>query len=182
MPRPNQVRSIMGESNLAERVAYERRRRDWSLERLATKMTHAGCPIQGSAIYKIESGRPPRRITVDELLGFAKVFEVPVDELLLPVAVAVEEPIKKAVQRYIEADVDVYSATNALLVAVLDLNVAVSKSDLPADAAWQLIESMTSGPVDEGTDVTPETREVLGVVHSAIHSGVKQMLARRIGP
>lgn len=38
-------------------------------------MTDAGCPIQGSAIYKIEKADPPRRITVDELVAFATVFE-----------------------------------------------------------------------------------------------------------
>jgi hypothetical protein len=36
-----------------------------------------------SAIYKIEKGEPRRRITVDELMGFAAVFNTNVSDLLL---------------------------------------------------------------------------------------------------
>jgi transcriptional regulator with XRE-family HTH domain len=48
-------------------------------------MTKAGAPMNQSAIWKIENGKPRRRITVDEAIAFAKVFEVPLDELLTPV-------------------------------------------------------------------------------------------------
>jgi transcriptional regulator with XRE-family HTH domain len=84
VPRPNQPRSIAGEQALARRVAYERDRRGMSYEGLASRMTKAGCPIQASGIYKIEKADPPRRITVDELVGFAHVFGIPVERLLLP--------------------------------------------------------------------------------------------------
>jgi hypothetical protein len=48
-------------------------------------MAAAGCPMDQSAIYKIEKGRPKRRsISVNELVGFSSVFEIPPDELLLP--------------------------------------------------------------------------------------------------
>ena len=94
MPRPNPARAVIAERHLAERIAYERGKRDWSLERLAIKVTQAGCPLQGSAIYKIESGNPPRRITVDELVAFASVFEMPVEQLLQPVAIAQSEEIQ----------------------------------------------------------------------------------------
>ena len=84
MPRPNQPRSIAGERGLARRIAHERDSRGMSYEGLALRLTKVGCPIQASAIYKIEKGDPPRRITVDELVAFAEVFGVPVEELLLP--------------------------------------------------------------------------------------------------
>lgn len=82
MPRPNPSRSLAAEANLARRVAAERERRGWSNDGLAGRMTAAGCPIQASAIFKIEKGDPPRRITVNELVGFSAVFGIPLTDLL----------------------------------------------------------------------------------------------------
>lgn len=93
MPRPNQPRSIASEQALARRIAHERERRGWSYDGLASRMTKAGCAIQSSAIYKIEKSDPPRRITVDELVAFAEVFAVPVQNLLLPPEVAAKEEL-----------------------------------------------------------------------------------------
>lgn len=84
MPRPNAARLPGAEDDLARRVAYERDKRGWSTEGLAARMTAAGCPIQQSAIWKIENGKPRRRITVDELLAFAEVFGTDITGLLQP--------------------------------------------------------------------------------------------------
>lgn len=84
MPRPNPQRSIASEQSLARRLAYERETRGMSYEGLALRMTKAGCPINASALYKIEKGDPPRRITVDELVALSRVFEVPLADLLQP--------------------------------------------------------------------------------------------------
>jgi len=92
MPRPNPPRSIASEQSLARRVAHERETRGMSYEGLAARMTKAGCPIQASALYKIEKSTPPRRITVDELVALAQVFDLSVENLLLPPeAVAAKE-------------------------------------------------------------------------------------------
>lgn len=82
MPRQNPIRDIRAESDLAQRIAWERERRGWTNEGLASRLTAAGCPIQPSAIYKIEKGDPPRRITVNELVAMANVFGLPVTDLL----------------------------------------------------------------------------------------------------
>lgn len=84
MPRPNPPRLLRSETNLARRIAHERESRGMTNEGLAKRMTDVGCPIQGSAIYKIEKADPPRRITVDELVAFAVVFETSVEDLLKP--------------------------------------------------------------------------------------------------
>ena len=86
MPRPNQGRAILSEDGLAQRIAHERARCSppMTYESLAKRMTDHGCPIQPSAIYKIEKGTPRRRITVDELVALSRVFDIPVEELLLP--------------------------------------------------------------------------------------------------
>ena len=90
MPRPNPLRAIQAEANLARRVAFERSERGMTYDALAKVMTDAGCPIQGSAIFKIEKGDPPRRITVDELVAFGCVFDIATDELLMPWTTATE--------------------------------------------------------------------------------------------
>jgi transcriptional regulator with XRE-family HTH domain len=87
MPRPNPLRSIGGERNLARRIERERIARGLSYDALARRLTAAGCNIVGSAIYKIEKADPPRRITVDELVTLARVFETTVEDLLTPIEV-----------------------------------------------------------------------------------------------
>jgi transcriptional regulator with XRE-family HTH domain len=93
VPRPNPPRSLQSEDNLARRVAYEREQRGWTYDGLAKRLTEAGCSIQGSAIYKIEKGTPRRRISVDELVAFAEVFEVNVADLLIPLELMAEQKV-----------------------------------------------------------------------------------------
>ena len=82
MPRPNKRREVYAEGYLADRIASVREAKGWSLEGLAKRMTDAGCAINQSAIYKIEQGQPRRRITVDELVAFSRVFDMSVEDLL----------------------------------------------------------------------------------------------------
>lgn len=93
MPRPNKGRTIGREEYLAQRVQTLREDRGYTYEGLAKRMRDMGCQIQASAIFKIEKSEPRRRITVDELYAFARVFDVPVDELMeLPG----ERPVREA--------------------------------------------------------------------------------------
>ena len=94
MPRPNQPRSIATEQALARRLAYERERRGMSYDGLASRMIKAGCPIQASGLYKIE--KAGRRITVDELVALAMVFEMDVPDLLQPVEMLLHADIARA--------------------------------------------------------------------------------------
>jgi transcriptional regulator with XRE-family HTH domain len=103
MPRPNPPRSIAGEKALARRIAMERDNRGWTYDGLASRMTEAGCPIQPSAIYKIEKADPPRRITVDELLGFSAAFELAVPDLLRPREVVVNERLSRLFDKWEKA-------------------------------------------------------------------------------
>lgn len=82
MPRPNQPRDVFAEDHLAQRIKLEREKRGWTYEGLAKRMTDVGCPINQSALYKVEQAQPRRRITVDELVALARVFEVSVEDLL----------------------------------------------------------------------------------------------------
>ncbi len=87
--------SIGSEASLARRIRYERERLGMKPIALAKRMTDIGCPMNQSAIWKIENGDPPRRITVDELVGFSRVFGVPVDDLLLAPEVAADDRMRE---------------------------------------------------------------------------------------
>jgi transcriptional regulator with XRE-family HTH domain len=108
--RPNALRSIEGESNLAQRVRSERERRGWSYEKLAKLLSDSGCSINGSSIYRIEKGAPPRKITVDELIAFARVFEKTVQDLLTPVELVRKERGKQIVAGIEQAGDDLAKA------------------------------------------------------------------------
>jgi transcriptional regulator with XRE-family HTH domain len=110
VPRHNPPRSLAGEEYLAERVSYERDIRGWSYEALAKRMTDAGVPMNQSAIQKIEKGNPRRRITVDELLGFAKVFGTNVSDLLLNKSIGEDAHAAKLFQRWQKAEGEVEEA------------------------------------------------------------------------
>lgn len=97
MPRPNPPRAIGGEVQLARRIAFERDRHNMTYEGLASRMNKAGCPIQPSGLYKIERGKPPRRILVDELLALAECFNTTVEQLLRPIELVLDEELASLV-------------------------------------------------------------------------------------
>lgn len=96
MPR-SVPRTIGSEDSLARRIEYEREQRGWSPASLAERMTKAGCQMSQSAVWKIENGRPRRRITVDEAVAFAAVFETTLEKLLVPVEYAQSEAAMRAI-------------------------------------------------------------------------------------
>ncbi len=100
MPRPNPPRRLFAEPHAAARVAIEREARSWSYEGMAKRLTDLGCPIQASAIFKIEKGKPPRRITVDELVAFAKVFDLSVEEMLVDPARRLPAEMARLLERF----------------------------------------------------------------------------------
>lgn len=87
----------------------ERENRGWTYEALASRMESAGCPIQASAIHKIE--KAGRRITVDELMGFAAAFELGVPDLLRPREVVISARLAKLFDAWEEARITVSAAS-----------------------------------------------------------------------
>jgi transcriptional regulator with XRE-family HTH domain len=92
---------LMKERYLAFRINYEMKRRGWSQERLANEMAKAGHPLHQSAISKILNAKDGKRrtISVDEALGFAKVFGSPLESLLLPLGVAQSHEVRQIMTR-----------------------------------------------------------------------------------
>lgn len=88
------------EDNVAERIAWEMHQRGWSQERLAKEMTKVGHPFHQTSISKIVNPADGKRrsISVDDALGFAKVFGVPVTDLLLPLDAVRDDKIRAVVE------------------------------------------------------------------------------------
>lgn len=138
MPRPNKPRAVLAESHLAGRIAMEREARGWTNDGLAKRMTDAGCPMSGSAIFKIEKGDPPRRIVVDELVAFSKVFGVPVQDLLVPPEIADRAELIKLVIDWVAAD-------DAANIAA----IAANEQRANSEAAWAAVQAWATGHPDD---------------------------------
>lgn len=95
---------LISEENLARRIKYEMERRGWSQERLAREMTEAGYPIHQTSVGKIVSpGSGKRRsISVDDALGFSKVFGIPLQELLIPVESVLDTELRQSMARILK--------------------------------------------------------------------------------
>ncbi|MET8473961.1 helix-turn-helix transcriptional regulator [Streptomyces sp. NPDC006422] len=90
------------ENHVADRIRMEREVRAWSTAKLAEEMTKAGHPINQSAIWRIESGKPRRRVNLDEALGFCKVFDLDLDELTSPPGRLMNAQVRRLVGEYVE--------------------------------------------------------------------------------
>lgn len=77
---------IGGNDDVAERVRAERERRGWSYRDLAAAMAQNGGSASKDTLQRIEYGNPRPKIGVDQLVTFAKVFDLTVEELLAPAA------------------------------------------------------------------------------------------------
>lgn len=147
MPRQNPTRSLQNERELARRVSYERQLREWTYEGLAKRLTDAGCPIQGSAIYKIEKDDPPRRITVNELVALGAVFELAVEELLVPVEF-VENREAIDVLSSLSDQVDMLRHSSTKIIASIGRFLTLDVSDA---AVRQRFDSVRRDPLSVDT-------------------------------
>ncbi len=90
MPKNPEIVTTASET-VGERVRAIRRTRQLTVEDLAAMCADAGYPeLTRDAIYAIESGRRlggrrRRTVSIDELFGFAKAFNVPLAVLLWPI-------------------------------------------------------------------------------------------------
>lgn len=106
MPRRGQPGSLRGEEYLAQRVQLEREKAGLTFDGLAKRMTEAGCPLNASALFKIEKASPRRRITVDELVAFSRVFKLPMEELVTDPALSQERELKALILKREKAEAE----------------------------------------------------------------------------
>lgn len=80
MPAKYESRTLDAEAQLARTITDLRKDAGLTYEHLAEKMRAVGCDIHASGIQKTE--KSGRRITVDELIGYSRALELPVESLL----------------------------------------------------------------------------------------------------
>lgn len=68
------------EDRVAKRIAHERTSRGWSYQGMSDVVGEFGVPMDKSSIQQVEKGS--RRVHVDELIAFANVFRLPIDQLV----------------------------------------------------------------------------------------------------
>lgn len=109
---------LYSEGNVAARVALEREVRGWSTTELAARMTKAGVPMNQTAVWRIESAKPRRKITLDEALGFSRVFELPLEELMSPPEEGLDMRARQLAQEVVESFYDAREANDRLDAAI----------------------------------------------------------------
>ncbi|HEY5833540.1 helix-turn-helix domain-containing protein [Streptomyces sp.] len=119
----SEVPLLYSEGNAAARVALEREVRGWSTTELAARMTKSGVPMNQTAVWRIENGKPRRKITLDEALGFSRVFELPLEELMSPPLEGIDLEGRRIVQEAVEAFYEARDAQDRLHEAVLAITV-----------------------------------------------------------
>jgi hypothetical protein len=113
-------------------------------------MTVAVCPMNQSAIYKIEKGSPRRRITVDELLGFAKVFETSISALVLDPSIVDEAQAAQLFKAWKEAHADFLEAGRRAEDARHAFTERVGLPPDTVDSVIQAASGSTVWPVKHG--------------------------------
>ncbi|MFD6421359.1 helix-turn-helix domain-containing protein [Streptomyces sp. NPDC060198] len=83
---PSEGVLLSSENNAAVRVKLERGKRGWSTTTLSERLNEAGFDMNPSAVWRIENRK--RRINLDEAIGFAEVFGVPLTNFVGPPSLA----------------------------------------------------------------------------------------------
>jgi transcriptional regulator with XRE-family HTH domain len=187
MPRLNPARSVEAESDVARRITYERRARGLSYDGLAKLMTEAGCPIQGSAIYKIEKGDPPRRVTVNELVALSRVLDVPIEGdtgLLVPAELIDQRYAQEAAEAVREAIDNIQRVTLDAADIFTDLVLATQANPDLAEfvlhRVFDLRHTEDDGNDDDGQAGKDEIDDAAGVLSRAIGEYMAQILEAAI--
>ncbi|MHC5904180.1 helix-turn-helix domain-containing protein [Streptomyces sp. S6] len=90
------------EDYVAQRIKLEREARGWSTVTLSERMADVGHPVNQAAIWRIESGKPRRRVNLDEAIGFCKVFDLDMDELISPPGQIANAHVRRLIAEYID--------------------------------------------------------------------------------
>lgn len=171
MSKQNPPRTMGVEDLIAERMAELRKSRVpvMSYETLATRMGAVGCPIHPSALHRIETGSPRRKVTVDELVALAKVFEVSVDSLIAPAATGAVARVEAALVEYREAMVSLLNARDRLKASEQEVTLAERALDDHANtlSGWRnQLDALARG--DKSLDVTLDEAVALEALRKQI--------------
>lgn len=120
MPQKTQERTLETETQMAATIANLRKKKGWTYEELAERMEAVGCKIHPSGIQKTE--KSGRRITVDELIGYSRALEVPIEALI---DARMPKPSTKEFWRTLLAAEEFYQLQQAAARSYLDMVRAI---------------------------------------------------------
>jgi len=126
---PRQNLTVTSSQGLARRIAYERERRGWKQATLARHMTQAGFDMTQSTVSKFERAEDARRITVDELIAFARVFEIRVQDLLVPLPAVLSREVERVMKRHANANAAFGSAIDEVIEARSEMQGLLTRAD-----------------------------------------------------
>lgn len=126
---PRASLTVTSSQGLARRIAYERERRDWKQTTLARRMTDAGFEMTQSTISKFERADDARRITVDELVAFATVFGIRVQDLLVPLPAVLSREVERVMRRHRDANAAFSAAIDEVIEARSELGALMARAD-----------------------------------------------------
>lgn len=168
MSRPNPGRTVFAEDHVAARITLERERRGWTLEGLAKRMTDAGCPLAASAVYKTEQGQPRRRIVVDELVAFSRVFVIPVDQLLLDPELEADQLLIDKLNAVAALAATRDEAEHKLITTVMEVRGLMKGSKRAEATVDRYLMEMGGEPDEDEVESTVAADESAGDVMSFI--------------
>jgi transcriptional regulator with XRE-family HTH domain len=180
MPRVNTERSLDNERMVAARIAYERQQNDWSYQQTSNKLKRVGGSLGAAEIQKIE--KENRRLSIDELVAFAKLFKLSPNEIMTPLELVLN---KRAMEFVRKAD----HALEALAKSVRELietSVELSQLQQTNSRDQSLVEvrkrvaeymptQMITYPMGDEDD--PSTPDPVGEAWLALGTGVAEYAA-----
>ena len=103
MPQHRSAPNRNIELTVARHVTTQRQLREWTLQELAARMKAAGCDIASTSIMRLEKEPDSRRVTVSELLAYARVFGMSTEALLSTPPDRWENRGVQLLHRYVDA-------------------------------------------------------------------------------
>lgn len=99
------ISRLGSDSNVPARVKTLREAHGWSLQELSDELAKPpiGYQINKSSLWKIESGSPPRQVSFREATAFARVFNVPLEDLYLTDGQLAQRELASAVSMALRA-------------------------------------------------------------------------------
>ena len=154
---------FVAEANLARRIKRERELIGWSPAKLAQQMTDVGYPLNQSAVWRIENGDPPRRVNLEEAVGFAKVFGITLEDLITPLGDAATPELKRLMQDLVDATRVLREADSVAYQAAEALEEYTNARPGQAHIIREIFLSAL---------VSPDGHELLGVVPTSFLEGL----------
>jgi transcriptional regulator with XRE-family HTH domain len=161
----------------SERIRHEREQRGWSTAELARRVTLAGVPVRQQTVWQVESGEPRRKLSVGEAATFARVFDIPLAELMMPPEEIMIRSLVEVARAFIEWRRD------AGVLAARLLRIAQQISELSPEAVYDatVVEKYSglSGTSDQAIRELEEITKPYQVITESIrkHGSVWSVIA-----